>query len=94
MLSKYWRHRGSLSRASSMYLFHLLFDRDRQFKRTPWQSSIQERSFILCLSLISAVYPCTSVIGNSVHITGKNTHRLGSTFVLPHDLLYAKVFRR
>lgn len=92
MLSKYWKHRGSLSRASPTYIFHLLFDRDRQFKRTLWQSSIQQRSFSFGLSLISAVYPCTSVISHSIHITQANTHRLGSTFVLPLDLLYANVF--
>lgn len=92
MLSKYWKHRGNLFRVSSTCIFHLLFDRDRQFKKTLWQSSIQQRSFIFGLSLISAVYPCTSVISHSVHITGVNTHTLGSTFVLPLDLLYANVF--
>lgn len=36
--------------------------------------------------------PYTSVINHSIHTTGVNTHRLGSTFVLPHDLLYGNVF--
>lgn len=64
MLSKYRQDRGSLSRANSMHLFPLLFDRDRQFKRTPLQSSS-----ILSLSLISALYPCNFVISHSDHIT-------------------------
>jgi len=92
MLSKYWIDGGSLSRANAMHLFHLLFDRGRQFKRTPLQSSIQQRSFILSLSFISAVYPCNSVISHSDHVTGVNIGRLGSTAILPHDLLYANVF--
>ena len=87
MLSKYWGDRGSLSRTNSMHLFHLLFDRDRQFKRTPLQSSS-----ILSLSLISAVYPCKFVISHSDHVTGVNISRLGSAFILPHDLLCANVF--